>query len=74
MDNPCTVTVSIPQHLQETAIAVYCLGSLGHGGPTPLNLTIAGAVLTALLSSITTGVLILSDRLCDVPVHKMFYI
>ncbi|MEH2446288.1 MAG: iron ABC transporter permease [Nostoc sp.] len=44
------------------AIAVYSLGSLGQGGSTPLNLTIAGAALTALLSSITTGVLILSSR------------
>ncbi|MEH2180267.1 FecCD family ABC transporter permease [Nostoc sp.] len=44
------------------ALTVYSLGSLGQGGSTPLNLTIAGAALTALLSSITTGVLILSDR------------
>ncbi|MEH2295491.1 FecCD family ABC transporter permease [Nostoc sp.] len=44
------------------AIAVYSLGSLGQGGTTPLKLTIAGAALTALLSSITTGVLILSER------------
>ena len=44
------------------ALTVYSLGSLGQGGATPLNLTIAGAVLTALLSSITTGVLILSER------------
>ncbi|WP_138497910.1 FecCD family ABC transporter permease [Nostoc sp. PA-18-2419] len=44
------------------ALAVYSLGSLGQGGSTSLNLTIAGAALTALLSSITTGILILSDR------------
>ncbi|MEH2311586.1 MAG: iron ABC transporter permease [Nostoc sp.] len=44
------------------ALIVYSLGSLGQGGSTPLNLTIAGAALTALLSSITTGVLILSQR------------
>ncbi|MEH2413137.1 FecCD family ABC transporter permease [Nostoc sp.] len=44
------------------AIAVYSLGSLGQGGTTPLKLTIAGAALTALLSSISTGVLILSER------------
>ncbi len=44
------------------AIAVYFLGSLGSGGLTPLNLTVAGAALTALLSSLTTGVLILSER------------
>lgn len=45
-----------------TAIAVYALGSLGRGGPTPLKLTIAGAALTALLSSLTTGILILNQR------------
>jgi iron complex transport system permease protein len=45
-----------------TAFAVYVIGSLGRGGPTPLKLTIAGAALTALLSSLTTGVLILNQR------------
>jgi iron complex transport system permease protein len=44
------------------AVAVYTLGSLGYGGPTPLKLTIAGAALTALLSSFTTGILILNQR------------
>ncbi|MEH2119199.1 MAG: iron ABC transporter permease [Nostoc sp.] len=44
------------------ALAVYYLGSLGQGGATPLNLTVGGAALTALLSSITTGVLVLSER------------
>ena len=45
-----------------TAILVYFLGSLGKGGATPLNLTVAGAALTALISSITTGILIISQR------------
>jgi iron complex transport system permease protein len=45
-----------------TAIAVYLLGSLGRGGLTPFNLTIAGAALTAFISSITGGILILSQR------------
>ena len=44
------------------AVTVYGLGSLGRGGLTPLNLTIAGAALTALVSSLTTGILILSQR------------
>ena len=44
------------------AVTVYSLGSLGRGGLTPLNLTIAGAALTALVSSLTTGILILSQR------------
>lgn len=47
------------------AIAVYWLGSLGQGGLTPLNLTIAGAAFTAFVSSITTGILILSQRTLD---------
>lgn len=45
-----------------TAGAVYALGSLGRGGPTPLKITIAGAALTALLSSLTTGMLIFNQR------------
>jgi iron complex transport system permease protein len=45
-----------------TAAAVYTLGSLGRGGPTPLKITIAGAALTALLSSLTTGMLIFNQR------------
>ena len=44
-----------------TAIAVYSLGALGQGGPTPLKLTIAGAALTALLSAFTTGILLLNQ-------------
>jgi iron complex transport system permease protein len=45
-----------------TAVAVYALGSLGRGGPTPLKITVAGAAITALLSSFTTGMLIFSQR------------
>ena len=41
-----------------TAAAVYALGSIGRGGPTPFKLTIAGAALTALLSSLTTLILL----------------
>lgn len=48
-----------------TAVVVYWLGSLGRGGLTPVNLTVAGAALTALLSSMTTGILILSQRTLD---------
>lgn len=48
-----------------TAIAVYVLGSLGRSGLTPLKLTVAGAVLMSLLSSLTTGALILSERTLD---------
>lgn len=45
-----------------SAIAVYFLGSFGRGGLTPFNLTIAGAALTALISSVTSGILIISQR------------
>jgi iron complex transport system permease protein len=45
-----------------TAVTVYGLGSLGLGGPTPLKITVAGAAVTALLSSLTTGILILNQR------------
>jgi iron complex transport system permease protein len=45
-----------------TAVAVYGLGALGRGGPTPLKLTVAGAAVMALLSSLTTGILILNQR------------
>ncbi|MCL6751731.1 iron ABC transporter permease [Nostoc sp. CCCryo 231-06] len=45
-----------------TAMLVYFLGSLGKGGATPLNITVAGAALTALISSLTTAILIVSQR------------
>jgi iron complex transport system permease protein len=44
------------------AVLVYFLGTLGRGGATPLNLTIAGAAMSALISSITTAILIASQR------------
>jgi iron complex transport system permease protein len=45
-----------------TAISVYFLASLGRSGITPLNLTIAGAALSALLASLITSILIVSQR------------
>ncbi|MEM8641043.1 MAG: iron ABC transporter permease [Cyanobacteria bacterium P01_G01_bin.54] len=45
-----------------TALTVYWLGSMGRSGLTPLKLVIAGAALTSLLSSLTTGILLLSQR------------
>ncbi|MGF1674513.1 MAG: FecCD family ABC transporter permease [Rivularia sp. (in: cyanobacteria)] len=44
------------------AFSVYFLASLGRGGATPLNLTIAGAAISSLLASLTSGVLIVSQR------------
>jgi len=45
-----------------TAAVVYALGSAGRGGPTPLKITIAGAAVTALLSSLTTAMLVFNQR------------
>ena len=47
------------------AIAVYTLGSVGRSGMTPLKLILAGAVLDYLMMSLTTGILILSQRTLD---------
>lgn len=45
-----------------TAAIVYWLGSMGRSGLTPIKLIIAGAALTTLLGSLTTGILILSQH------------
>lgn len=47
------------------AVVVYSLGSLGRGGMTPMKVTVAGAALAALLSSLTTAILILNQRTLD---------
>lgn len=47
------------------AITVYWLGSMGRSGLTPLKLVIAGAAIWYLLSSLTYGILILSQRTLD---------
>ena len=41
---------------------VYSLGSLGRGGMSPMKLTVAGAALEALLTSLMLAILILSQR------------
>lgn len=41
---------------------MYTLGSLGRGGATPFKLTIAGAALSSLLSSLTTAILMFNQR------------
>ena len=41
-----------------TAAAVWLLGSMGRSGPTPLKLTLAGAVLASVLSSLTSAVML----------------
>ena len=41
---------------------VYSLGSLGRGGMSPMKLTVAGAALEALLTSLTMALLILNQQ------------
>ena len=48
-----------------SAITVYAISSVSRGGLTPLNLTIAGAALTAFISAVTSAILILSQRTLD---------
>jgi len=47
------------------AITVYALGSSGRGAATPIKVTLAGAVLAALLSSATSAILLLDERSLD---------
>lgn len=44
-----------------TAI-VYGLGSVGHYGLTPLKITLAGAAIAALFSSLTSGILVINEQ------------
>ena len=45
--------------------AVYLLGSLGRGGATPVKLALAGAAMAALLSSLTSTILLLDVETLD---------
>ncbi|MGF1662012.1 MAG: FecCD family ABC transporter permease, partial [Kineosporiaceae bacterium] len=47
------------------AVVVYVLGSLGREGPTPVKLALAGSALTALLTSLTTAVLLMDVQTLD---------
>lgn len=47
------------------AAIVYGLGSLGRGGATPLRLTLAGVILTAFVSAMTTAILIHDQETLD---------
>lgn len=48
-----------------TALCVYMLGSFGRGGPTPLKLALAGAVVSAFLASLTASLLLLDQGTLD---------
>lgn len=47
------------------ALVIYVLASFGGGGLTPMKLAVAGAAITALLTSVTQGLLILNERTLD---------
>jgi iron complex transport system permease protein len=47
------------------SLAVYVIGSVGRGGATPVKLALAGAALTALLTSLTQGVLLYDVQTFD---------
>ena len=47
------------------SLAVYILGSSGREGLTPLKLTLSGAALTALFSSLTQGLLVVNEKTLD---------
>lgn len=47
------------------AVVVYALASAGPAGATPLKLVLAGAVLTAFLTSLTTAILIFDQSTLD---------
>ena len=50
-----------------TSVLVYTIGSVGRGGATPVKLALAGAAVTAALTSFTTAVLI-----TDVDAYEQF--
>lgn len=47
------------------SLAVYALGAAGGGQLSPLRLTLAGAVISAFLASISTAILVLDDATLD---------
>ncbi|MBM7694435.1 iron complex transport system permease protein [Peribacillus deserti] len=47
------------------SFGVYAIGSLGREGLTPMKLTLAGAAVAALFSSLTQGLLVLNEAALD---------
>ncbi|MFT3855232.1 MAG: iron ABC transporter permease [Ilumatobacteraceae bacterium] len=47
------------------SVVVYALGSMGREGATPVKLALAGAAVTAFISSITTAILLLDVATLD---------
>lgn len=48
-----------------TAFTVYFIGSAGREGLTPMKLTLAGAAMAALFSSLTQGLLVVNEAALD---------
>ncbi|MGM7723998.1 iron ABC transporter permease [uncultured Metabacillus sp.] len=48
-----------------TAFLVYFIGSFGREGLTPMKLTLAGAAMAALFSSLTQGLLVVNESALD---------
>ncbi|WP_285767838.1 iron ABC transporter permease [Peribacillus sp. SI8-4] len=47
------------------AISIYLIGSMGRGGLTPMKLTLAGAAMSAMVASLTQGLLVSNEALLD---------
>ncbi|WP_205696745.1 iron ABC transporter permease [Conexibacter sp. SYSU D00693] len=47
------------------SVLVYLLGATGRGGATPVKLALAGAVLTALLTALTSAILVFDAQTLD---------
>ncbi|MCP1092704.1 iron ABC transporter permease [Bacillaceae bacterium OS4b] len=46
-------------------ISIYLIGSMGRGGLTPMKLTLAGAAMTAMVASLTQGLLVSNEALLE---------
>ena len=47
------------------SVAVFVLGSVGRGGPTPVTLALAGAAVSALLAALTSAVVLIDVQTLD---------
>ena len=47
------------------AVAVFVLGSMGRGGPTPVTLALAGAAVTAMLGAFTSAIVLVDVQTLD---------
>ncbi len=47
------------------SVAVFVLGSMGRGGPTPVTLALSGAAVTAMLSAFTSAIILVDVQTLD---------